>query len=929
MPRALAFFLTIVAAFPIPLAAAPPTFVDAPTTARIMELGVRLGVDPVRDRATFMPEMARLLFPTGASKPTRLTDLWSAPDVSVPVPLDADVWGRAVFRTVVPPDQLVAWILSDRRAAMLCRGFAALDDETLSYLAEHPSVITMLYERGATLFGAFGNSVRIHGGRVAPPGGDPAIPLWEAAARAPITAPEQFLRTVFAEPDGRLAYLYDVVASAEPASAAFALGLWISGASERVERFLALLDACQGAYDEWQPRNHPFLRPLGDLAVLLVRVRLQPSGAPAEPSSRHFWARALGVSSGASSPIDVQNPGRECSPIDAAWIIAATGDLDTYARSERLDQFAFGQRVFADVSGSGDAEADVVRGFRDYRMLLLGLERIGIRDPATYAAALQRAEAVMSTSSARRFWALAQFQGAFALLGRMHRSRTVTTTEVHRLVASLAAVPVDEDGYQGGLARWLRTEVERVVPAGATWEQRAIAALAGRADGVAARIFWEGQTYRLDLALAERQRLEIVRRKQGGHTLDHAMAMERVGRALHDSSLTLEAVHEAARDLQALLDRAGPRLKHAPVYLTPPGVAIPPDAAEGVKSAIQDLAKITKASDVRRASRVGASLLELADIVLGHALVSLAYAADMGDPDGPALLAGNVALRHDFGLARRDGDARRIAWASPRQDFRPGVPWHIVGSIIGLDVAMATLNLRRLDLDRPFGAPALSSIERDGLAVTVTLMDALRLTDEDRDAIAEAVGRGRARVDALRAGAESLDRVADLLGLDGWRRRELAWALQDSGEAVADQFSLLDLLTLGGGAGRADVDAWGTPAIYTQGCPCSKLPSVRAWRAMEGRAQVPMMAATMSDLNLAVALMLRDLNLPAALARSVLSVGVADFIDELSSAQRPDWRRLSRQAQRIRRQRVEDYVSAAAAVNGPLVPEEPGSSREP
>jgi hypothetical protein len=40
-----------------------------------------------------------------------------------------------------------------------------------------------------------------------------------------------------------------------------------------------------------------------------------------------------------------------------------------------------------------------------------------------------------------------------------------------------------------------------------------------------------------------------------------------------------------------------------------------------------------------------------------------------------------------------------------------------------------------------------------------------------------------------------------------------------------------------------------------------------------------------------------------------------------------DWWSLSRGAQALKRQRTEDYVSAAAAVNGPLVPEEPVSSR--
>jgi hypothetical protein len=32
----------------------------------------------------------------------------------------------------------------------------------------------------------------------------------------------------------------------------------------------------------------------------------------------------------------------------------------------------------------------------------------------------------------------------------------------------------------------------------------------------------------------------------------------------------------------------------------------------------------------------------------------------------------------------------KTAWALPRQDIAPGVPWHITGSILGLDVAMAT-----------------------------------------------------------------------------------------------------------------------------------------------------------------------------------------------------------------------------------------------
>jgi hypothetical protein len=350
---------------------------------------------------------------------------------------------------------------------------------------------------------------------------------------------------------------------------------------------------------------------------------------------------------------------------------------------------------------------------------------------------------------------------------------------------------------------------------------------------------------------------------------------------------------------------------------------------EWLLDAASELSKIARPADLRRASRIGASLDQLAGIVLGDALLSLAYAADIGDPDGAALLAGNVSLRHDFGFARKDGDSRvKVPWMLPRQDFQPGVPWHITGSLLGLDIALAPLNLRRMTIDRIADAPKLSSIEREALSVGVSLMDPARLRDSDLDAISAAIARGRNRLSALLSGAESLDVVADLLGFDGWRRRAMSWSLQNEPQSLARQFSLVDLLTLGGGAKDADLDAWGTSALQTDGCACTELPSSRAWRVLDGRPQLPMMAATMGDFSLAVALRLRELNLPAALARSILAVAMQDFMDELEPASSNDWWSLSREAQSLRRQRVEDYVSVAAAVNGPLVPEEPGSSRD-
>lgn len=932
MPRASCFCFAIVAAFQIHLAAASPAD-DAPIAPRVAELAERLGIDPARDRARFMTDIARLLYATSDAKPPDLiaprpaagpSGTAASAAIKVPVPLPADVWSSVIFRYSVPVDRLIEAILSDPHATFLCRGLAGLDDETLMYFVEHPVLLRFLYERASGVFAAFGGNLRIRGGRVVPPGGPESAALWEAVVGESLASPDLFTRIVFAGHDGRLAYLYDAIASSSPPAAAFALGLWIPDINQRVQRFQALLNECVSGYHEWRTEERPFTRPLGDLALLLLRIRVDPSGAPLSPSSRAFWARALDVDENVSGSGDAPLLGGTQGPIDAAWMISATGRIDMYGRIERLDQFAFAQRVFRDVTDASIPQAaEAVREYRQHRMLMLTLERMGIRSPSTYIAALQRADEVVAVDQAHRFSLLAQFQGGIALLVRMRRVSSLSLASVTSLLASLTAVPLHDGQYDGGVAAWLRTELAKALPPDGTWEVRVITALSGASDeATAPRLFWEGQAYRLDLPFAERQRLGIVRNKQGGHTVDLALAIDGLARTLRSKGLTVDGAQAAARSAKAIADEFAQRLKHPAVNLLPPSVELPRDGVEWMLGAVEELSRVTRPSDLRKATRVGASLQQLADIVLGDAFLSLAYAADIGDPDGAALLAGNVSLRHDFGLGRRDSAARtRTPWTVPRQDFQPGIPWHVTGSLLGLDIALAPLNLRRLTTDGMADAPRLSSIEREAFAVSIVLMEPPRLKDADLDLMAEAIARGRERVNALAAGVEPPDAVAELLGFDGWRRRALSWSVQNEPQSVPSRFSLVDLLEVGGGAKGADVDAWGTSAIHADGCACTELPSSRSWRMLEGRPQLPMMAATMDDLSLATALMLREMKLPAALARSVLTVAMQDFIDETDPANSHDWWSLSRSAQTLRRQRVEDYVSVAAAVNGPLVPE--------
>jgi hypothetical protein len=347
--RALLWCITIVAAFQPRLPAAEPPIAHVPATPQVVALGERLGMKIESDRGRFVAEIIRRLYSLPADRQPPLNFSPAAPasaaaaSPSVDVPLSASTWSDAILHRRVAPEQLVSTILADRRAALLCRGLAAADDETLAYYASHPALLAFLYEHAAPAFAAFGDSVHVRDGRLVIPGGSGAQALWEGLAHAPSSDPDAFLRALFVEPEARLAYLFDVLATAEPRARAFALGLWIDNDAVRASRFQALGTAVRSSYREWHVAELPFVRPLNDLAILLLRVRVRDTGEPLPPARRSFWTTALdaGSTSGIPEPASASLP-----LVDAAWLLQAiSGDM--YARGEKLDQFAFGQRVFA------------------------------------------------------------------------------------------------------------------------------------------------------------------------------------------------------------------------------------------------------------------------------------------------------------------------------------------------------------------------------------------------------------------------------------------------------------------------------------------------------------------------------------------------------------------------------------------------------
>jgi hypothetical protein len=838
------------------------------------------------------------------------------------------VWSDGVFKRAVAPRDLVAAILGDRQAAFLCHGLAGLDDETLEYVGDHPSVLEQIYTLGAEPFAVFSSSLRVQGGRIVPPGDGDAVALWEAVVGAPVTRPDRFITALFTRAEGRLAGLYDTIGQLDRPRQRFALGLWLNDSSDRLDAMRALAAASMAAAGDWRGMTtQPFARQPYDLAAMLMRVGVDAAGHPTPPASRAFWSRVIEGPGLPDDPARLLGGDGDERPFDAAWLAGLVTASDIRVRAERLDQLAFGQRAFAGAAAAEMPDVFVAtRAFRRYRMLMVTLERIGIRRPAVYAAAARLASRTSPSDPARAFVATAQFQGALALLWRMRVVGTLDADGAEALVASLLAVPLNSSSqYLGGILRWLSEDLRRAIPPNASLEAAVQAAVSGPDTAAsAARIEWEGQRYRVDLAAAERRRLARVREKQSGVTLDMALELADAARTLTTAPPTLDAARRVSAQLTSVTEGLSAATRGDAVRDTeglPPGVVPPPSALVRVPRAIDELGRIgANAANLPRASRAAAELVDAADEAAAQALVSLVYAIHLGDPDGDALLPADVSRRHDFGLGQRDTEQRlRAPWMMPRQDVSPGVPWHIDGSLLGLDVALATGELRRLSADRAIEAPTLTSNERESFVIGFGLLNPFALTDTARDAIAAAIETGRQRVSSMSQAAEVAG-VADELNIDGRRRRAIRWTLEHEPERVASFFSLGELAALGGAGRRPDLDAWGTSALVSAGCVCTRMPSPGGLRLLIGRRQIGLLASAVPDLNLHVARMLAHLRVPARLAKYVLSAAVQDFVDEVRGTDPDDWLSLVRGAAAVPLERIEDYVAAAAA-DGPLLPD--------
>lgn len=897
---------------------APDGWSDLPLPGGRTVLLPALGMSPDLPRALVVTELVRVLHPGPQPDPAaaRLLQqfLEAPPDGEperVPVPLDPDSLRRLLGREV-PDDRLLIAVLRDRRTALLCYGLASMDAGTRTALQASPALLDRVRDRHAAVFAAFGAAIAIRDGRLQLPGGSEFAAAWEQLLGAPLGDVERALDTLLGKDDGRFAYFVEAASRIWEPDLRLVLGLDLSpaAASRAAQDVYRIFASTERG---WRPRDYPFQRAPADPALLLTMV--SAVDAPSRRTQR-FWSALLNRN---DLPERIPDEWRLLGvgpPPEIAWLLQTLTRGTVPERQARAQVFAFATRTSTWLPDARET-LWASEAFERHPALLLVLERMQIRDFDVLRRLVVRAAGLRLSNDALSEIRLALFQAPIALVDHLLRVRSLSQAAAEGVLGALAELDPSSARYGQDIDGWLR---QHLLPAagydpavGALAEAVLLESLAGLGAppqaALSQPVFWEGHHYRLDTAAPELQRLTEVRRRQGGNTLDTVLALGRAGRAL-EAAADLDAVRDAEAALSAVVEVL------EPIEFGERRGNLPPVPIQGlVGEALRDTRRITTESRVHEAAAIAERLRPARSAALADVLTSLVYALYLGDPDGTIFLAGNVARRHDYGLALRiPAERARAPWTLAVETSGGGNPWHMAGSLLALDIGLGRFTLRRTRMDLPERQPTLVDVDRQAFVTTLVLTDPAALAQQEGNRLATWITRGR----ALASTSAVIDRV-DELGLEGARREAAVWAAAHAPDEAADLLLMTELLLLGRDREDSLSDAWGAASTALTGALRLELPFPPALERYMGRAGSGLLPTRLPDLKLRVVELLVQYELPVALTRAVLAAAMQDALDHTRPAHLDDWHALARGARTLAEDRFEDYVAALTA-GGPLIP---------
>jgi hypothetical protein len=934
----------------------PPAFESLAVPGGTAALARAAGIDPTLPRARVMLTAIRVLHEltegvdaAADSRRRRVVKYLQQLDAlapalgvvlvgdTVPLPLPAAAWTNVPDSSPDGKGSLLTRILGHRHTALAYYGLCAMDGPTRAFIAASPAALAAVFDpMRSPVLALYGRSLRVRGARVEVPGGEAAVALWEDLTGAPVSDPALFITRILDKDQGRLALLYDVVAHLDTPAQSFALGLAELDPARRAERFGAVYAASAAALVAWDPRARPFERVMYDSAQLLMQMVMLPDGRPSGPAWRRFWEAAFASGESAAPPARALGGTATQGLVDAAWLAQQVSVTSTTLRRQRAEGWMFAQRIFP--TPAPDTLEDIlvaVKGLARFNALVLTLERMGIGTPATYAAAVRTADTIARADASRAWASLAQFQGVLAIIERTRFARAIDAREADRLVRSLCAVPLTRDGdYLGAMGSWLESWLlssngPPIPGSGSTGPDRPIErhVLAVLAGAVTSSPFadpspvptmeWEGLRYRVDPAGSMLRRLQEVREVQGGPSLDAVLALVHQAEALlrtTNMAVVLDRMKAVADEAAALrMPRAGNGQSRRP---DEPDLR---DTSRNLWERFQTNRANPDGSDVVRAVN---DVRRAADWYLARILQSIAYAPHLGARNSRALLGGDPSVRHDFGLTEVRPDIRALTpWQLPVETRDRATGWRVTGSLLGLDLALGRLALRRAPREEMPQPPRLSDVERQAITEAAVLLSPFDQTEAGRDRLVAALARGRARLAAAEASAEALVEAGADVGLDEWRLQMLPWMRDHEQGRLRELLSLAEVVKLGSPERDSSdgFDAFGASMWSVRGQLACRFPWQQPWTTLAGRMGSRMVPGLVPDLVIGVAESLAALKLPARLSAGVLSVATQELLDTIRVDHDDDWLGLVAQAQRVAGSRIEEYV-AALTNDGPLVP---------
>jgi hypothetical protein len=908
-----------------------PDWTDVPLPGGRTALLPALGLSSELPRALVLAEIVRVAYQPSdpRSQPLKIiADYFANPpavgDEVVPIPLTPSVWRSQILANAPADDRsLLGAILVNRRASLLAYGLMGVDAETLAAIGSDVTLLHRLYERHANPFAAFSTSLHVRNGVLVLPGGAEMQPLWQSLVRSPLATPRDAIPELLGRDDGRLASFAEAIERLDAAHMRL-----VRDDAERQEKvFGALYQAFVDVEPAWKTNELPFLRLGADPALLLAMAPIGPDGHIVGTLS--YWRAIVGGDDLPDSPAVWKDLGQD-DAITLSELVAILAPLRVASRQAMLDAAAFTSRLVKRFPSSTLADRlYMTRALRRFPALVLTLERADIRDWQTWMALVGRArqldqiagEAGLDTTTAL-------FQAPIVLIDRALRARALDRPRTESLLKTLAAVPSDHDRYGREVANWMETLFLTALGSQSGQEGRQaegvlLEALAGfSAPPITAPVAvqWERIKYRVDLAAPELARLTEIRSGQEGNTLDAALTLSAIGRDLESASdvAQVRSIEKRLRKLSSVL-----------VAIQPNELAIGdpiPDVDRLVHQALQDLERVGSRSSLKRAVAVGERLRRLEAGLLADALTSIVYALSLGDPDGRTFLAGNVARRHEFGRhVIAPSERERTRWMMPFETAGDGKPWHVRGALLGLDIGLGRLALRRTRANIPVLRPTISQADRRVLTETLVLTTAADLNEERAHQVLDWLNTGRGRLKTWTS--EVRTELESRLAIGERRAQAAAWTAVHDTSMLAQLFTLTELVLLGRSGDDPVPAEWGVSRAPIDGSLALGFPDPPAPQRYGGRPGSGLMAARVADVNIRVLEALHDRQLPIALAPAALAAMLQDVLDDARLAYFDDWMSLSREVQSLGDDQIDDYISALTT-RGPLVPAETTSGTD-